>query len=101
MSVKRLRPANDSPLRPACARLTFPKRLIRGHVPLRGSPTMEVAMRSFSIDDWCALHGFSRSFFYKLTSQGASPKTFKIGRCFRISEAAAAEWVAAREAVAA
>jgi predicted DNA-binding transcriptional regulator AlpA len=62
---------------------------------------MEVAMRSFSIDDWCALHGFSRSFFYKLASQGAAPKTFKCGRCTRISEAAAAQWIAAREAVAA
>lgn len=36
-------------------------------------------MRSFSIDEWCQLHGFSRSFFYKLTSQGEGPKTFKIG----------------------
>lgn len=58
-------------------------------------------MRSFSIDEWCQLHGFSRSFFYKLTSQGEGPKTFKIGRCLRISEAAASEWVTAREAVAA
>ena len=58
-------------------------------------------MRSFSIDEWCQLHGFSRSFFYKLASQGEGPKTFKIGRCTRISEAAAVEWVASREAVAA
>jgi predicted DNA-binding transcriptional regulator AlpA len=58
-------------------------------------------MRSFSIDEWCQLHGFSRSFFYKLMSQGEGPKTFKIGRCTRISEAAAAEWVTERDTVAA
>jgi excisionase family DNA binding protein len=62
---------------------------------------MEVAMRSFSVDEWCQLHGFSRSFFYKLATQGEAPKTFKIGRCTRISEAAATEWMAAREAIAA
>jgi predicted DNA-binding transcriptional regulator AlpA len=63
---------------------------------------MEVAaMRSFSIDDWCQLHNLSRAFFYKLDTQGQAPKTFKIGRCRRISEAAATEWVAAREAIAA
>jgi predicted DNA-binding transcriptional regulator AlpA len=62
---------------------------------------MEVAMRSYSIDDWCALHGFSRSFFYKLTTQGEAPITYKAGRCVRISENANAAWIAAREAVAA
>jgi len=46
-------------------------------------------MRSFSIDEWLPVARFSRSFFYKLTSQGEGPKTFKIGRCLRISEAAA------------
>jgi predicted DNA-binding transcriptional regulator AlpA len=55
-------------------------------------------MRSFSIDDWCALHGFSRSFFYKLCSQGEAPKNFKVGRTTRISETANNEWLAAREA---
>ena len=93
------------PLRPACARLTFPKTAnsIRDErVPFGAvRPHMEVAMRSFSVDEWCALHDFSRSFFYKLASPGEAPKTFKIGRCTRISEAAAVEWVASREAVAA
>ena len=56
-------------------------------------------MRSFSIDEWCALHGFSRSFFYKLAAQGEGPKPFKCGRCTRISEAAAIEWIASREAI--
>ena len=58
-------------------------------------------MQSFSVDEWCQLHGFSRAFFYKLATQGEAPKTFKVGRCTRISEAAAAEWVSAREELAA
>jgi hypothetical protein len=55
-------------------------------------------MRSFSIDDWCKLHGLSRAFFYKLASQGRAPDTFKVGRCTRITEQANAAWIAARQA---
>jgi predicted DNA-binding transcriptional regulator AlpA len=55
-------------------------------------------MRSFSIDQWCEMHNFSRAFFYKLASQGQAPKNFKVGRTTRISEAANNEWLAAREA---
>jgi predicted DNA-binding transcriptional regulator AlpA len=58
-------------------------------------------MRSFSVDEWCQLHGFSRAFFYKLEAKGEGPKSFKVGRCKRISEAAAVEWIAARESIAA
>jgi predicted DNA-binding transcriptional regulator AlpA len=55
-------------------------------------------MKSQTVDEFCHGHGISRAFFYKLTSQGEGPKTFKIGRCTRISDAAATEWVTAREA---
>jgi predicted DNA-binding transcriptional regulator AlpA len=55
-------------------------------------------VRSFSIDQWCEMHNLSRAFFYKLASQGEAPKTFKVGRATRISEAANNEWLAAREA---
>lgn len=58
-------------------------------------------MRSFSIEEWCKLHEFSRPFFYKLQKQGEAPKTFNVGRCVRISEDANATWIAAREAIAA
>ncbi|WP_426608994.1 helix-turn-helix transcriptional regulator [Bradyrhizobium sp. McL0616] len=58
-------------------------------------------MRSYSIDQWCELHGLSRPFFYKLQKQGEAPKTFPVGRCVRISEEANAAWVTAREAIAA
>jgi excisionase family DNA binding protein len=59
---------------------------------------MEAVMRSFSIDQWCELHNLSRSFFYKLCSQGEAPKTFKIGSATRISEDANNAWVAELEA---
>lgn len=53
---------------------------------------------SYSIDEWCERHGIARSFFYKLQSQGQAPRIFKVGRLTRISVAADAEWIAAREA---
>jgi predicted DNA-binding transcriptional regulator AlpA len=59
---------------------------------------MEVAMRSFSIDQWCEMHNLSRSFFYKMARAGDAPRTFKIGVCTRISEAANAAWIAEQEA---
>jgi excisionase family DNA binding protein len=58
-------------------------------------------MRSYSIEQWCELHDFSRSFFYKLASQGEAPRTFSAGASRRISEEANREWIAAREALAA
>jgi predicted DNA-binding transcriptional regulator AlpA len=55
-------------------------------------------MHSQTVDDFCTAHGISRGLFYNLVKRGQAPKTFKIGRCVRISETAAIEWVAAREA---
>ena len=55
-------------------------------------------MRSMTISEWAKRHGFSRAFFYKLESQGKAPRTFKVNSARRISEAADAEWLAAREA---
>lgn len=55
-------------------------------------------MKSFSISEWCAMHGLSRAFFYLLRDRGEGPRTFPVGSRVRISEAANNEWVAAREA---
>lgn len=54
-------------------------------------------MRSFSIDEWCQLHGFCRAFFYKLRASGLAPRTYNVGRIVRITEAANDEWLKARE----
>jgi predicted DNA-binding transcriptional regulator AlpA len=58
-------------------------------------------MKSLSINEFCALHGISPSLYFKISAAGEGPKTFKIGRRTLITESAAAEWVASREAVAA
>jgi predicted DNA-binding transcriptional regulator AlpA len=58
-------------------------------------------MQSYSIDEFCGLHRFSRSFFYKIAKDGKGPATFKIGCSTRISEQANTEWVAKLEAEAA
>jgi predicted DNA-binding transcriptional regulator AlpA len=55
-------------------------------------------MNSISVDEWCRLHRVSRANFYVLQQRGEGPRIFKIGRLTRISEAANAEWIAAREA---
>jgi excisionase family DNA binding protein len=55
-------------------------------------------MKSYSIDEWCAMHRLSRSYFYVLVRRGEAPASFKIGRCTRISEAANSAWLKAREA---
>jgi len=57
-------------------------------------------MKSLSVNDFCAAHSISRTLFYALLSRGEGPKTFTLGRCRRISEAAANEWIAARESAA-
>lgn len=81
---------------------TDPHTLIPNHNPRTrrfcARFAMEIAMRSFNIEQWCELHALSRSFFYKLVKEGNAPKTFKIGATTRISEAANNEWIAAREA---
>jgi predicted DNA-binding transcriptional regulator AlpA len=58
-------------------------------------------MKSLSIDEWCRAHELSRSFFYALQARGEGPRTFKVGRCTRISQVANDEWVQAREAASA
>lgn len=55
-------------------------------------------MGSLTINEFCAAHRISRGGFYLLQRNGEAPPTFKIGRAVRISEVAAREWVAAREA---
>jgi excisionase family DNA binding protein len=53
---------------------------------------------SFTIDEFCKAEKISRSFFYKLESQGKAPKTYTIGRTRRISLDARKAWRTAREA---
>jgi predicted DNA-binding transcriptional regulator AlpA len=54
-------------------------------------------MGSRSVEEWCRDNGFSRNFFYLLVARNQAPRSFKIGRCRRISDAAHAEWLVERE----
>jgi predicted DNA-binding transcriptional regulator AlpA len=55
-------------------------------------------MKSYSLDQWLALHSFSRPFWYKLVGRGEAPRSFRVGRCVRITEEANTEWLKTREA---
>lgn len=55
-------------------------------------------MKSFSLEQWLALHSLSRPFWYRLIERKMAPRTFRVGRCVRISEEANNEWLKAREA---
>lgn len=54
-------------------------------------------MQSLTIPEWCARHKLSRASFYNLARVGKAPRIMKVGRSVRISEAADAEWLRARE----
>jgi predicted DNA-binding transcriptional regulator AlpA len=53
---------------------------------------------SFTINEFCAAEKISRSFFYKLESQGKAPRTYSLGNARRISRAARDAWRAALQA---
>jgi predicted DNA-binding transcriptional regulator AlpA len=55
-------------------------------------------MNSYTVAEFCKLHGFSRALFYKLAARGDAPRTYKVGQLTRISEAANLAWIAEREA---
>jgi predicted DNA-binding transcriptional regulator AlpA len=50
-----------------------------------------------SIKQFCADHGISRSFFYKLLQQGCGPRVTKLGARTLVSAEAAAAWRAMME----
>lgn len=54
-------------------------------------------MISYSITEWCKMHGLSRGFFYLLQKRGEAPQTFNVGKLIRISEDANRYWVQERE----
>jgi predicted DNA-binding transcriptional regulator AlpA len=45
-----------------------------------------------SVKQFCADHGISRSFFYKLLQQGRGPRLTKLGARTLVSAEAAAAW---------
>jgi predicted DNA-binding transcriptional regulator AlpA len=55
---------------------------------------------AFSIDEVCEAFGFCRAKFYLDQAAGVGPKTMKINKSVRVSQAALQTWVAEREAAA-
>lgn len=52
---------------------------------------------SYSFDEWCRGHGFSRSQGYALLAKGLGPVTFTIGNRRQVSFQADADWIKRRE----
>jgi len=45
-----------------------------------------------TVAQFCHSHGVSRSYFYKMRSEGKAPKAFRLGRRTLITAEAAADW---------
>lgn len=54
-----------------------------------------------TVSEFCERYRICRRTFYRLLATGEGPRVLKVSkRSTRISEAAAAEWIAARESIA-
>lgn len=52
-----------------------------------------------TVDEFCQRYRICRTTFYRLRTEGKGPRVVKIGKCTRISEQAANEWLASQELV--
>ncbi|GMO36545.1 helix-turn-helix transcriptional regulator [Bradyrhizobium ottawaense] len=50
-----------------------------------------------TVEEFCRRYRIHRATFYRRCAEGKGPRVVKIGKCTRISEAAAADWLAAHE----
>ena len=60
-------------------------------------PSHPIPQAVFDVPTFCIAHKISRSFFYKLLSEGRGPRLLKLGKRTLISAEAAAEWRARME----
>lgn len=60
-------------------------------------PQAPMPRLALSIPEFCAAHGISVAFFYKLKKQGGGPREMKVGTRTLITFESAAEWRRARE----
>lgn len=60
---------------------------------------LQTAPAVFDVPGFCAAHGISRSFFYRLLAEGRGPRLMKLGRRTLVSAEAAAEWRERMEAM--
>jgi predicted DNA-binding transcriptional regulator AlpA len=50
----------------------------------KARPVSVTGRKAFSIDEFCARHGISRPFYYKLRKQGKAPRVTKLGAQLRV-----------------
>jgi predicted DNA-binding transcriptional regulator AlpA len=79
-----------------CEELEPPDHLDPDAEPTRKRPPVRGPPLAFSIEEFCHLHGFSRSFFYVLEQRGLAPRTMRLGTRVLISVEEAARWRAER-----
>lgn len=53
---------------------------------------------TYTIDEFCRAHGFSRAHYFNLQNRGLGPRVMQVGSRKLISREAAAEWRREREA---
>jgi predicted DNA-binding transcriptional regulator AlpA len=64
---------------------------------VRHGPLLVSEPQVFTISEFCSSYKISRSHLYELFRDGLGPRIFKVGNSLRVTKAAAAAWVAARE----
>jgi hypothetical protein len=62
-----------------------------------GRKIADVARATYSIAEFCAAHGISEPFYFKLRAQGAGPREVRVGKRVLISLESAADWRRQRE----
>lgn len=62
-----------------------------------GRKIADVARVTYSIPEFCAAHGISQPFYFKLRAQGVGPREVRVGKRVLISLESAAEWRRQRE----
>jgi hypothetical protein len=69
-------------------------------MPDEGPPIDRLAVpaAAYSIREFCAAHRLSESMYFKMRAQGLGPREMIVGTRKLISQEAASEWRAAREA---
>ncbi len=53
----------------------------------------QIQRRSFTINQWCEMRGYSRMYFYKLRKTGDAPDVIGSDKAQRITDAADARWI--------
>jgi hypothetical protein len=58
----------------------------------------EIQLRSYTINQWCDMRGYSRPHFYKMRRNGDAPDVIGQGKAQRITDQADARWIKLQEA---